>query len=518
MTEQLTDATEAALEAGEESGAEARPHRADSIRRNTFFGLATNVTTAAFTAVLTLFLVRKLGPHDYGLFALSVGIGTLLILFSDLGITGSAGRFIAEESGNVRRIAAVVSDSTRLKFFVLIPLCIALWLLAEPIANAYNAPGLIWPLRGMAIAMVGQGMFIFYRHVFVSIGRVSLTWRMILFESACEAGASIALVLAGAGAAGAAFGRGIGYLIGSTFGIVMVWRTLGGGTIGLSGRGQARRVARYGSAILLVTVAYTLFEQIGVLLIGAFIGPQAVGIFEAPNRLTIFLSYAGSALAYGIGPRLARRRDQAPDARAFTLATRGLLLLQGALLAPVIVWAEPIADLVLGSGYGESVGVLRALAPFMFMLATGTFMALTVNFLGEAKRRIWIAISTVVICAAIDVALLPTIGVVGGAIAMDVAFAGYVLGHYWICRRVFEFPVERLLLALGRCLLAAAAMAGVLALIGTSSLAWWQWLAGAVAGPLAYLATLVASRELSRAEITAALGQLPWQAIGLRRR
>jgi O-antigen/teichoic acid export membrane protein len=507
MTE-LTDATEAALEAGEDTGVEAPRHRADSIRRNTFFGLATNITTAAFTAVLTLFLVRKLGPHDYGLFALAVGIGTVLILLSDLGITGSAGRFIAEESGSVRGIAAVVSDSTWLKLFVLVPLCAALWLLAEPISNAYNEPGLIWPLRGMSIAVLGQGMFIFYRHVFVSIGRVSLTWRMILFESACEAGASIAIVILGAGAAGAAFGRGIGYVVGSAFGIAMIWSALGGGAIGLGRRGQTRRVARYGSALLIVTIAYTLFEQIGVLLIGAFIGTQAVGIFEAPNRLTVFLSYGGSAVAYGVGPLLARRGDRAPDARVFTLATRSLLLLQGALLAPVLVWAEPIADVVLGSGYAESAGVLRALAPFMFLLATGTFITLAVNYVGEAKRRIWVAIATVAICAALDVALLPTIGVVGGAIAMDVAFAGYVLGHFWICRRVFDFSVERLLLALGRCLLAAAAMAGVLALIGTSSLGWWQWLAGGVAGPLAYLATLVVSRELSRAEIAAALAQV----------
>ena len=112
----------------------------------------------------------------------------------------------------------------------------------------------------MSIAVLGQGMFIFYRHVFVSIGRVSLTWRMIVFESACEAGASIALVLFGAGAAGAAFGRGIGYVVGASFGVAMIWRALGGGTIGLSGRGQGRRVARYGGALLIVTIAYTLFE------------------------------------------------------------------------------------------------------------------------------------------------------------------------------------------------------------------------------------------------------------------
>jgi O-antigen/teichoic acid export membrane protein len=483
-------------------------HRAESVKRNTFFGLATQITTAAFTAALTLYLVRALGPDDYGLFALAVGFGTILVLVADFGISGSAGRFIAEESGDRRRVSAVVSDSTWLKLAVLVPVCGALWLLAEPIANAYDAPGLIWPLRGMSIAVLGQGMFIFYRNAFVSIGRVSVTWRMTLFESACEAGASIALVLFGAGAAGAAFGRGIGYLVGTLFAVVMIVKVLGSDSIGLSSRGEARRVARYGGALLIVTIAYTLFEQIGVLLIGAIISTKAVGIFEAPMRLTMFLSYGGQAVAFGVGPRLARRGDETPDAHSFTLATRYLLLLQGALLAPLIVWAAPIVDVGLGSGYEGSVPVLRALAPFMFLLGVGTFISLAVNYVGEAKQRIWLSIGTLVLCTAIDLALLPTIGVVGAAIGMDVAFTGYVLGHFWICKRVFHYSVEQLALTLTRCLVGAAAMAGALALVGTSSLSWEQWILGAVAGSLAYLLALIITGEVSRAEIRAAVGIL----------
>ena len=70
--------------AGEEAGVRTAPApppgeqppapRSDSITRNTFFGLATQLTTAAFTAALTLFLVRALGPDDYGIFALATGI------------------------------------------------------------------------------------------------------------------------------------------------------------------------------------------------------------------------------------------------------------------------------------------------------------------------------------------------------------------------------------------------------------------------------------------------------------
>ena len=41
-----------------------------TIARNTALGLASQATTALFTAALTLYLVRALGPDSYGVFAL----------------------------------------------------------------------------------------------------------------------------------------------------------------------------------------------------------------------------------------------------------------------------------------------------------------------------------------------------------------------------------------------------------------------------------------------------------------
>ena len=143
--------------------------------------------------------MRALGPDDYGLFALAVGIGTILVLIADLGSPAHPGASWRSRAATFAASQGSSPTGTWLKLAVLVPVSGALWLLAEPIADLYDAPGLVWPLRGMAIATVGQGMFIFYRHAFVSIGRVSLTWRMTLFESACEAGASVALVLLGAG-------------------------------------------------------------------------------------------------------------------------------------------------------------------------------------------------------------------------------------------------------------------------------------------------------------------------------
>jgi O-antigen/teichoic acid export membrane protein len=504
-----------------ETAREATPPEAargvDSITRNTAFGLATQITTAAFTAVMTVYLVRALGPRDYGVFALAVGIGTLLMLASDFGLTGSAGRFIAELRGDPRAVSAVVSDSTLLKLVIVVPVCVGLFALAGPIANAYDTPGLAWPLRGMSLAVFGQSMFLMYRGVFVALGRVSVTWRVTLIESAIEAGASIMLVLLGAGAAGAAFGRAAGYVLGALLTVLMTVRLLGRDSVGLRSRGYARRVFGYGTALLIVVVAFTLFEQMNVLLIGAIISAKAVGVFEAPWRLTTFLSYGGQALAFGVAPRLARRKDEGPNVRAFESATRYLTIVQGALVAPLLVWTTPIVELVLGSGYGGSVAVLRALTPYVFLVGLGTFITLAVNYIGEARRRIAISIATAALIAAIDAVLLPRIGIVGGAVATDVSFGLYVAGHFWICKRVMHLRLGPVALTIARCLIAAGVMTAVMALFGTSSLSWVDWMVGSLAGLAAYLAALLATGELSAGELRAARETLAWRVSSLRR-
>jgi O-antigen/teichoic acid export membrane protein len=468
------------------------------------FAVATQATTAAFTAALTLYLVRALGPGDYGVFALALGIGTALTIIADVGVTPSAARFIAERARDTGAVSAIVANATVLKVVVLIPIGATLAALAGPIADAYGDADLEAPLRLMAIALAGQSMFALFREAFIALGRLSMTWRTVLIESAVEVTASVALVAGGAGAAGAMLGRAGGYVVGAVMAAILlrrVLRRLASEPVPLPTVRRGMLIA-YAGVLFLIDVAFTLFEQIDVIMIGAIIGTHAVGVFEAPLRLTVFLGYGGQALALAIAPRLARRG--APDVQAFTTATRYLLLLQGALLAPVLVWAGPITDLVLGSSYAESEEVLRALAPFVFLSGLGTYITITVNYLGEARRRVPLAVLCVALNAAIDAVLLPTIGVVGGAIATDVAFAVFAAGHFWICRDALDVPLRPLAFSFARCMVAVAAMAGALALFGTSSLSAIEWVLGTLAGVGAYVAVLWVLREVSGAELAQA--------------
>jgi O-antigen/teichoic acid export membrane protein len=110
--------------------------------RNTLIALLTQLATGVFTAIITLYLVRALGPREFGLFSLAAGIGALLLLPSDFGISGSVSRYVAERWRDRPAVAELLADGLRLKLVVGVVVSVALVVAAGPIASAYGEPSL----------------------------------------------------------------------------------------------------------------------------------------------------------------------------------------------------------------------------------------------------------------------------------------------------------------------------------------------------------------------------------------
>jgi O-antigen/teichoic acid export membrane protein len=484
-----------------------RPH---SITRNAAFSLLAQIIGAAFTAFLAIFLARKLGTHGYGIFSLALGVQGLALLPSDFGISNSVARFVAERREDHARIESVLADGFRLKVLASIVIAVLLIGLSGPIASAYGIPALAWPIRAIAIALFAESLMMLGA-VFTAIGRVDLQLRTALIESATETTASVALVLLGAGAAGAAFGQAIGYSAGAGATVFLMARVLGRRVVPRSVRfgTDARRVAGYAGILLIVDGAYTAFLQVDVLIIGAYLGASAVGVFGAPLRLIAFLGYPGMAVAAGVAPRVARGASE-PNVGAFVCALRLLLVVQALITAFVLGWADLLSEVVLGSGYKESSTVLRALAPYIFLTGFGGLVSISANYLGEAARRVPIAIATAMINLVVDLVLVPRMGVTGGAVGTDVAFGLYAPAHLWICQRALALDLRPVARSLARTTFAGAAVTGVLLLFGDStSHQVWRLPVGALAALAAFALVLWASRELTGVELDAALARLP---------
>jgi O-antigen/teichoic acid export membrane protein len=480
----------------------------EGVVAGTLFGLLTQATTAIFTAGLTVYLVRELDAEGYGVFSLGVSLMSLGVLAADLAVSVSAGRFMADRRGDGDAVRDVVATAFRLKLISGGVVGVLLAALAGPIADAYGEPAFESPLRWFALALVSQAMLLLWLEVFAALRRLKYSAQLIFVESIMETSASVALVALGGGVSGAAAGRAVGYGTAFILGGLMVARLVGRGGLDPRRGDRARRkeLTSYARPLLASHGAYTFYGAIDTQLIALLLTSKAVGIWAAPLRLLGLLSYPALAVATAIAPRMSLQGKGGPDVHAFNSGLRWLIVAYALITVGIVTWAEPIVDLILGDEFARSSEVMQAMGPMIFLLGISPLASSTVNYLGAAGKRLPIILVSIVVNIAIDLALLPTIGVVGAAIGTTAAYLIYVPAHLRLCKRSFEVPYRPLALTLLRSTLAGAAMAAALLLIGIHDLGLAQWLGGALAGPLAFLAVLIMTGELHRDHLDAARG------------
>ncbi len=473
------------------------------IGRNFVLSLVQQFTSALFTAGLTLYLVRALQPEGYGALTLALGIGALVQLLAEFGIPESLARFVAESRTDRPAVTALLARGLQLQL-LFAGLCTgALAALAGPLARAYDSPGLVWPLRWMALAIFAKSVFSLYLNAFIALARVGLNVRVVFLESVTETIASVGLVAVGAGVAGATLGRAVGYLVGALAAMIVVARLFGRKGIRLrpSGGKHPKGILAYAVPLMVTNSAYTLYDQADVLIIGALLGTSSVGLFGAPLRMISPLNYFGQAVANSVAPRQARSSGPPRAVRAFGAGIRWLVIGHALLIAPMIVWATPIVTLLLGDDYSESANVLRFLAPYVFLFGISPLITTTVNFVGEARRRIPIVFAALGVNVVIDIILIPRIGVVAGAIGTTAAYCLYVPANALLLPPELRLTLRSLPITLVRVGVATALMSIVLYAVGTESLSLAAWLGGGAAGVVVFAAALLLTREISLDEV-----------------
>jgi stage V sporulation protein B len=477
--------------------------------RNTLLQLVTNIAGVVFTGALTLFLVRVLGASGYGHYALAVSIAGLLVLPAGLGLPMAIARFLADHIANLDQVRGILALGMRLQVPAALLATVGLFAAAGPVADAYGDPSLVWPVRWMALSVAGQVLFGFLSYAASALRQSGVGLRMALLESATETSASIALVLAGAGAAGATLGKAVGYAVATAAGLYLTVRVLGAAPWRAGARPQVgpREVLGYAGATFVVDLGVSVIAQVDILLIGALLTSAAVGSFGAVMKIMTVLGYLGTAVAGGVAPRLSFGAGP-PDARGLNQAIRYLLIAQGLVLAPIVVWAKPIVQLLLGPGYPDSAEIMQVLSVMAFVSAPAAVISVSVTYLGAARRRVGIVLLTLVLGLLCTYGLLRTVGLVGAAIADDIVATAYVLANLWICTQLVSVDVRMLGLTVFRTLIAALGMAVPMLVVGTDHLSPAQWFIGGAAAGAAYAASLLITRELSVAELRGVTAKL----------
>jgi len=461
--------------------------------------MAATVVARAVDLGFAVFMLRVLGPVEYGGYAFAVGLIGYFAIFTDFGLGTLLTREVARRGEQGQRYVATIIGVRLMLCLVAAPvLGAAVWAyhtFLELSGGAALAALLLMAALGPS-SVAGALSALFSAHE-----RMEYPAGVVVLTSLAKAFLGVAALLLGWGVVG----LGVISVATSALTALIFWglitRYFFPPRITFDWRSG---ISMLGTAVPLVlnNLLNTLFFRVDVLLLQAIKGAEAVGIYSTAYKFVDGLLIIPSAFTLALFPLMSRQAETAPKdlARLYTRGLRALLLLALPAAVGITVVAEQLVVALFGEPFRTAGGVLQVLVwflPFSYVNGLTQYVLIALN----QQRFITFAFA---IGAAFNLTanllVLPAYGPHGAA-AVTVASEVVLMGPFLVA------VVQRLgMPQIGALALRAGAAAAAMGALLTAAGAWPLW-ALAPVGAGAYLAGLWLLRALTP-EDTALLTRL----------
>lgn len=430
-----------------------------SIARDAGLNLVARLFAMACSSITALVVAGSLGRSEYGAYAIAVGIGAVLVMGLDLGLTSSVARYVAQGRASTRLVLAVAL--LRLGIIALA----ALLIVAGPFDRDGSAVGDLLP--ALALLMVAQSLIAFHFGALPSLRRI----RLLLLVTVLQPPAELTLVLLVRARDGGAEAMLLATALSALGVSLLAWLLLlapgraAAPDVPVAPRAEhatLRKVRDYGLRIFLVSLLIALIGQLDQFVIGLFHPLAEVAPYALAIKLEALIAAPAITVAAIVAPRIA-----GAGADALRLYRRWLAFLIAIGLGAVAVVATLSAETfgAISAQYRQESDLLVALAPFMLLSALAPLPSIALNQTGHAGERLRVAAITLAINLVLDVALVPPLGAWGAAVGTTVAFGYYFVRHHRLLERAlreeFQHPSPRLDGIIIRAALAAAGAAAL---------------------------------------------------------
>ncbi len=307
------------------------------------------------TALITTgFLTRQLGPHGYGLLALT--LTTIIWIESAITsfFTKATIKFVGE-TDDWKPVGAMV---VRLSLKIGIAAMIVVWILAAPLSALLKEPDLAFYLRVCALDIPLLCVAQAYRNVLIGkgcygAGAVARAGRWLV-----RLGLVVALVQAGFSITGALFG-----VIGSSLAELLLSRWYLGAGMFVRQDSVSLPIQRYGAVLFLSSVCLIVFNGMDLFML-KILGGTALqaGIYSAAQSLSLLPGLFSWTFSSLLLATLSRQLAESQKDKARDLARDSMRITMFFLpVAAIIAGASPeIVQVVFGSEF-VSAGPLLAL-------------------------------------------------------------------------------------------------------------------------------------------------------------
>jgi O-antigen/teichoic acid export membrane protein len=382
-----------------------------SLAWNSAVLVAAQVVTAVLAMVTLIVISHLLGATALGEWRFAVAVTGYLLVVSDAGLSAFAVREIARERSLTPRLGWPVVVVQAVVAGILYTLLIAGLLLSGMSGRAFAVVALL----GLSAFVHALGI----GHVFQAYERMS-TIALISVASAVTA------TTVGLGALAVTHQlvwlAAVPVVVGVVTNIVLIriGRRAFDLPFALPSRAAAFELLRSGAPFLVAGIATQLIFSADAILIEIFRGAHELGIYAAGYAVPAQLLILTGPLMAAVYPRLSTHG--AAGSHSLTAAIAGVL---GFLMLPLALGGAAVSDqlvrLLYGPGFHRS-AVILAIA--MSLPAIGAFNSVLGQALAAKTRMhtvMRVALLTAAFNVALNLALLPTVGIVGAAVAVAAA-------------------------------------------------------------------------------------------------
>jgi len=400
--------------------------------------IGVRVAGVGLSYAANILLPRLLGVSGYGQYAIALGWTLVLVLPARLGFDYSALRYVTTylEAGNTSALRGFVRISLGSVTCFSLLIGMSMVIIASVVTDELGlltmaaAAALLAPIAivGVLSVMMRTARRYFASQFYDQVMRPATL--LVLLGLSLTANAKLSAPVATLLTATAAWLSlaALGWHFRRTF--AEIWSVRATFT-------DMRKWFVLSLPLLGVTVAQELLNQFEVILLGALADARSAGLFAAASRLVSLMTFALAAFGIVSGPMIAsanQRRNLAELQYVTTFTTRLGLLFAGGVALLLVVGGR----LLLGL-FGPE--FQSAYVPLLILVAGGLVNAFTgivvylATLTGRERPALAIFLSALALSLALNVLLIPPLGIIGAAIASSSALSFWNLAMLLYVRR-----------------------------------------------------------------------------------
>ncbi len=420
-----------------------------------------------FSSLITIVLARLLDPDDYGLLFFAIAMFAIVEILTKLGIGRSAGRYIAEyKEKDQSQIRYIIKVSLSMNLLSISAVSVVLFLTYQDIIQSVGEPELEPFLIVGLLFIAFSTLETYVRRVLQGFEAIKLTAILQFLHKGAKFVFAIGFVVLGFGVAGALWGYVISYIFVAVTGFALIYfkfYQIHDADSSIES-GLVRRIGEYTIPLTVTDTAHIVDEHIDTLLVGILLTPVAVGYYALGKQMSKFAMVPASSIGFTLSPTFGAKKasgnlEEARQIYESTLVYSLLLYVPAA--AGLILVAEKIIVLIIGSDYIGAVPVLQVFALYIIVYSITKITSNSLDYLGRAKKRAIVRSLTMALNVVLNILLITTIGVVGAAIATVTSYSIYTLVSMYLIHVELNLRIWHLINRIGMITFISVVMSAV---------------------------------------------------------